>query len=142
MSLWMHKKGEKGKSISLVIIISFSVFLLFFAGCRHKAGESEMNKASEKIQMTTSDIYPIYVKFRLFQNTDSSWGYTIFVNSRPYLHYSGVPFKNTGFPTKKDAEAVAGILVKMIKNGDMNPKLNKNITDSLEQIMKNRRTDK
>lgn len=134
----MQKKGKRGESISLGIVSLFSVFLLLIAGCRHKAGKIEINKTVEiQPQVANPDFYPVYVKYRAFQNTDSSWGYTVFVNSRPYLHYSAVSFKSKGFVTKKDAEKVAVMLVGMIKKGDMSPKLTKKMTDSLELTMKN-----
>ena len=39
-------------------------------------------------------------------------------------------------------EIVAGMIVKMIRNGDKAPKLNKRITDSLESKMKMKEGDK
>lgn len=133
----MQKRGKRRKFISICLVSLFSFFLLLFAGCRHKAGEIEINKSGDiQPQATNSDFYPVFVKYRAFQNIDSSWGYTIFVNSKPYLHYSAVPFKSKGFITKKDAETVAEILVEMIKKGDMSPKLSKKLTDSLELTMK------
>lgn len=59
------------------------------------------------------------------------------MNSKPFLSYSRIPSGKTGyvFSTKEDAEIVAGIIVKMIQNGNMSPKLNKRIIDSLELKM-------
>jgi glucosamine 6-phosphate synthetase-like amidotransferase/phosphosugar isomerase protein len=59
------------------------------------------------------------------------------VNSRHYLNYSRISLGKTGysFSTKEDAEIVAGMIVKMIQNGNMSPKLNKRIIDSLELKM-------
>ncbi len=37
----------------------------------------------------------------------------------------------SGFASKEDAEIVAGIFVKMIKNGDLTPKINDQILYSL-----------
>jgi TRAP-type mannitol/chloroaromatic compound transport system substrate-binding protein len=42
----------------------------------------------------------------------------------------------SGFASRKDAELVAGVIVKKIQNGDMMPKLNKRTIDSLELILK------
>jgi hypothetical protein len=60
------------------------------------------------------------------------------VNSKPYLNYTRIPFLNSGsgFSSRKDAELVAGVIVKKIQNGDMMPKLNKQTIDSLELILK------
>jgi hypothetical protein len=59
------------------------------------------------------------------------------VNSKPFLNYSRIAPGNTGygFSTREEAEIVAGMIVKMIQNGNMSPKLNKRIIDSLELKM-------
>jgi hypothetical protein len=119
-----------GKLIPFILILFMSGFLLIFSGCRNTL------QKEEKTETASSETYPLFVKYRSFQNTDSTWGYTIFVNSRPYLHYSRIPYKNNGFATKHDADIVAGFIVKMIQNGDMTPKLSKNIIDSIEIQMK------
>jgi hypothetical protein len=110
-----------------------------FTGCRSKLETPAGNQIEEKSETTGKETYPLFVKFRSFQNSDSTWGYTVFVNSRPYLHYSRIPYKNEGFETKHDAELVAGILVKMIQNGVMTPKLNKKLIDSIELVMRDNR---
>jgi hypothetical protein len=139
----MHKEGKNGKFISPFSFLLFFVLFLLFTGCKHNVGKGEKNHVSGKrTQITESDFYPAFVKYRSFQNPDSSWGYTIFVNSKPYLHYSRISFGNKGFPSKKDADIVAETLVKMIQNGDPNPKLSKKITDSIELEMKLIKTSK
>ena len=136
----MQKRGYKNSNIIPGIsILLVSDVLLLFTGCRTRIGETEKNPADKNInQVTISDVNPDYVKFRSYQNIDSTWGYTIFVNSKPYLHFSRIPFfkKGYGFQSKKDADIVAITIVKMIQNGDMTPKLNKRIIDSLELEMK------
>jgi hypothetical protein len=142
----MQERGYKnGSFIPLISVILLSDILLLLTGCRNRIGESEKKPVNGNMpQVTAYDVIPANVKFRSFQNTDSMWGYTIFVNSRPYLHYSRIPFTKTGsgFPSKKDAEIVAGLLVKMIQNGNLEPKLNKRIIDSLELKMKMNKTDR
>jgi hypothetical protein len=60
------------------------------------------------------------------------------VNRKPYLRVSKIPFRKSGsgFRSKADAEIVADLHVKMIKSGDLSPKLDKKIIDSLELKMK------
>jgi hypothetical protein len=129
-------KVKMGSLFHHFLFLLFSVLLLSFASCKQNAGKVEYGPSGgDKIQITESDFYPAFVKYRSFQNPDSTWGYTIFVNSRPYLHYSRIPYKNKGFPLRKEAEIVAGILVKMIQNGDPSPKLSKKIIDSLDLQM-------
>jgi hypothetical protein len=135
----MQKNGHKNvnivKSISMT---SLSGLLLLLSGCRNKMVEIN-NSSQDNISKTTlSVIDPAFVNFRSFQNPDSTWGYTIFVNSKPYLNYTRIQFlkSGSGFSSKRDAESVAGVIVKKIQNGDMMPKLNKRTIDSLELILK------
>ena len=74
-----------------------------------------------------------YVKYRTFQNSDSTWGFTVFVNGRPYIHQKRIPLTSaiTGFRSKIGSEKVADLFVKMIRNGNLNPQLNKKMLDSL-----------
>ena len=136
----MHKRGYKSGNIhSTVAFLLLSDFLLLFIGCENSMVETGKKSSDGNLpKATVSEVNPLYVKFRSFQNSDSTWGYTIFVNSKPYIHYTRIPFLKTGsgFTRKKDAEIVAGMVVKMIQNGDMSPKLNKRITDSLESKLK------
>jgi hypothetical protein len=135
----MHKEDHKSGNIIISIsILLISNLLLLFEGCRERPGEiAESQTDVKRLQSITSEVNPLFVKYRSFQNPDSTWGYTIFVNSRPYLHYTRIPLmKNaSGFMTKKDADMVAAVIVKMIQNGDMEPKLSKSIKDSLELKM-------
>lgn len=133
----MQNKDKNGKFISFCSFVFFSVLFLLFTCCKHGSGQVEKKPSGgNKTQTTNNDFYPAFVKYRSFQNPDSTWGYTVFVNSRPYLHYSRIPYKSKGFPLRKEAEIVAGILAKMIRNGDPEPKLSKKIIDSLDLQMK------
>jgi hypothetical protein len=46
------------------------------------------------------------------------------------------------FPSKKNVDIVAGTIVKMVQNGDITPKLDKRIIDSLELEMKMNESDR
>jgi hypothetical protein len=135
----MQKMGHiNGNFIQSISIFLISVLILFFAGCSRGAGETEKGLAKEsRVSTSVSEGYPVYTRFSLFQNPDSTWGYTIFVNSRPYLRVSKMPFKNSssGYRSKEDAEMVAGLYMKMIRAGDLVLKLDKKVLDSLELIM-------
>jgi len=119
---------------SILIFLLFDFFLML-SGCR--SPETTGGDPVEESEIT--EAAPLFVKYRSFQNSDSTWGYTVFVNSRPYLHYSRIPYKNEGFETKHDAEIVAGVLVRMIQNGVMTPKLDKKLIDSIEMVIKDTR---
>jgi hypothetical protein len=121
--------------ISLVSFMVLSVFLLLANDNRNSSGSNSKNKLDGNInQLIGSEDYPSYINFRSFQNADSSWGFTIFINTKPYLHHKKIPLNkaNSGFRSKKDADKVARLFTKMIQNGDLNPVLNKNAFDSLE----------
>jgi hypothetical protein len=132
MHKWEYKNGYFIPSTSILI---FSGLLI--VSCKGSKSDLGSNSSEGKLtRNTTSDVPKAYMKFRSFQNTDSTWGYTIFMNSKPYLHYSSIQSGNAGFKSRKDAETVAGYIVKLIENGNLSPKLNKETIDSLELIMK------
>lgn len=136
----MQKKGFNYGSLLLsVLILLLSDLVMSFAGCRNSIGETiKDNPDGNKAQQIVSEVNPVYVRFSPFQNPDMTWGYTVFVNSRPYMRIIRMPFKksDSGFRSREDAEIVAGLMVKMIKNGDLNPKFDKELLDSLELNMK------
>jgi hypothetical protein len=135
----MQKKGySKGSFFPSVSILLLSDLVLLFAGCRNSIGETaKVNPDGNKVQQNITEVNPSSVRFSSFQNPDSTWGYTIFVNSRPYFRVTRMPFKKSspGFRSREDAEIVAGLMVKMIKNGDLSPKFDTKLLDSLEVNM-------
>jgi hypothetical protein len=130
MQKWYNKKVF---FISLGSVGVFLILLLFIKGRNpafEKADGINQNIAMEKVLVEDT---PSYVKYISFQNSDSTWGFTVFLNSRPYLHHKKIPFRKaeSGFHSKKDADNVADVFVNKIRNGDLNPELNKKIIDSL-----------
>jgi hypothetical protein len=94
------------------------------AGCHNehskiKDNEPKINSAIE----SGFDIYPSTINYCCFQNADSTWGFTIFIDGRPVHYHRRIPVKDavTGFKTKNDAEKVAGLFVERIKKGEKNP---------------------
>jgi hypothetical protein len=139
MSQLMQKKGHKNANIiTLISMLLLSGFLLLCHGCRNKIGEINKTGQDNTPLAALSEVGPAFVAFRSFQNPDSTWGYTILVNSKPYLNYTRIAFlkSGSGFSSKRDAELVAGVIVNKIRNGDIVPKLNKKTIDSLELILK------
>jgi hypothetical protein len=82
-----------------------------------------------------------YVKYKPFQNPDSTWGFTIFVNSRPFLLYKKIPVNRAkfGFESRKDAETIARLFVKMINDGNFKPTVGLKTLDTLGIIIRNRK---
>jgi hypothetical protein len=136
----MQKKGfNYGSFLPSVSILLLSDLVMTFAGCRNSVGETvKDNPDGNKAQQIVSEVNPAYVRFSPFQNPDMTWGYTVFVNSRPYIRINRMPFKksDSGFRSREDAELLAGLMVKMIKSGDLNPKFDKKLLDSLQLNMK------
>ena len=132
------KEYSKGSFFPSVSILLLSDLVMLFAGCRNSIGEKvKDNPDGNKVQQNITEVNPSSVRFSSFQNPDSTWGYTIFVNSRPYFRVTRMPFKKSrpGFRSREDAEIVAGLMVKMIKNGDLSPKFDTKLLDSLEVNM-------
>jgi hypothetical protein len=131
MQKWYRYKGILLSLVAVLIILGF-IFLV--PHYRNVNGHPKKFITETRFNRITADEdNSSYIKFRTFQNSDSSWGFTIFMNSRPYIHNKNVPVSgsNSGFRSKNDAEKVADLLSKMLRQGNLNPKINKNTLDSL-----------
>lgn len=131
----MHRRLSKNKFFILAfIILILSGQLFIYTGCRNRSGGQVVNKSENQINpVSETSEYPVFIKYSSFQNPDSTWGFTVLVNSRPYLHYKKIPFKgyDSGFHSKSEAEIVAGLFVKKMREGYSAPRLNKRTLDSL-----------
>jgi thymidine phosphorylase len=122
-------------SVSLMVF----VIALISDGCGNVKSMEEGNKnikAAEPVNLEEANT--AYIKFISFQNPDSTWGFTIFVNSRPFVHHKKIPVKKatSGFVSQKDAEAVAAIFVKMIHNGNLKPSIDPVALDTLGIVIR------
>ena len=129
--------SEKNFSVSLIIIVMISNLLLFVSGCRNNISNGNQQENSKVNRIFGSEEYTAYIKSRSFQNIDSTWGFTIFVNSKPFLHHRRIPVPraNSGFKSKSDAEKVGGLFVKMIQEGNYSPEISKSLLDSLGVLL-------
>jgi len=118
---------------SLLVFCSITFLILFVTGCRNHTPETRKLISPVTKDASGSDGYVSYIKFRSFQNSDSTWGFTIFVNSKPYLQHRKIPFTKaaSGFKSKNDAEKVATQFVRIIEKVDLTPDLNEKLLDSL-----------
>jgi hypothetical protein len=126
--------------ISILSLLCLSL-MCFFSECSDKADKQSNDLKSEgQIKLTSEEGYSPYVRFSSFQNPDSTWGFTIFADSRPFLHYKKIPVNksNIGFASKKDAETVAELFVKMIKEGNSSPKITRKELKALGIITGNK----
>jgi hypothetical protein len=131
----MKRYPDKRKFDLSTIFIGILLFqLVVLTDCRNISDKKEKDSIGSRIRsMNTEEDFPRSITFRSFQNFDSTWGYTIFVNSRPFIHQKKIPVPKavSGFQSKVDADIVAGIIIKMIQNGNLNPKISRKVIDSL-----------
>jgi len=124
-----------------LLVLMILTTLLINNGCRNSSDlEPGKTNQSGHNQFSSPEENSSYLRYSSFQNPDSTWGFTIFVNSRPFLHYKKIPVNKaeSGFNSRKDAESVAALFMKMVKNGDTSPKLTKKAIDTLGIILKKR----
>jgi hypothetical protein len=128
-----YLKKVRLKPVIALFIIMPMLFLSYY-GCNR-----DKNHPGNETKKLTGFENDAYVNFRSFQNPDTSWGFTIFVNSMPYRHYSKIPFKNAscGFVSRNEADKVAGLFVKLIMEGDSSPRLSGKSIDTLGITIKN-----
>lgn len=111
------------------IIVTLQGLLILTPGCRNSVKENVIIQNSGREGTDKGDV----INLKSFQNSDSTWGFTIFVNSMPFRHYNKIPFQDSpsGFASEKDAKKVADLFIKMIKKGDSSPRLDKKAMDTL-----------
>ncbi len=134
----MQNWYSKRKFISSLFVFSTFLFVMLLVnGCTNNTNGGKKSVQGTKAT-PEADGYTSYIKFRSFQNSDSTWGFTVFVNSKPYLQYRKIPFHeaSTGFVSKIDAEKVATFFVREIEKGDLAPGLTKKLIDSLGVSLK------
>lgn len=139
MRKWCVNSFFSGLSLSIIVIF---ILIFSFEGCRSSNDEIQNNKStSTDTHLNTIEDNSAYVRFSSFQNPDSTWGFTIFVNSRPFLLYKKIPVNRaeSGFENKRDAELVGRLFMNMVKAGDSSPKLTKIAIDTLGIVIKNRK---
>jgi hypothetical protein len=118
------------KRIRIIFLVTLFLTLFFFAlsGCNNRR-----ENAKTEFEQLSGFEENSYINYRSFQNPDKTWGFTIFVNSMPYRHYSRIPYKDYpgGFVSRKEADAVASLFIRFLKEGNSSPRLNRKIIDTL-----------
>lgn len=113
--------------------------MLSVPACRYSTSVKDNNQVgSELNKVSGSEEGAAYINYRSFQNSDKTWGFTVFVNSMPFRHYNRIPYRSssTGFVSREETEQVAALFIKMINNGDHSPRLNRKMIDSLNITVK------
>jgi hypothetical protein len=72
-------------------------------------------------------------KVTVINSIDNTFGYDLFIDGRQYIHQPSVPGLpgNKGFASKEQANSVANLVIKKIKNNMMPPTVTKEELDSL-----------
>lgn len=94
------------KSIASFLKLTVLVFLFgLYTSCQN-------NDANDISSQKNLDDKPRYT-VRIFNNTDSSFGFDILLNNNLYIHQPIIPFKEgfNGFATRKDAEILAQLML-------------------------------
>lgn len=127
-------QNNEEKTVCADFILMLVVGIMFFQACGESTSVKDNNQVgSELDRVAGSEDGTAYINYRSFQNTDKTWGFTVFVNSMPFRHYNRIPFRNIsrGFVSREEAEKVAAQFLIMINNGDHSPRLNRKLIDSL-----------
>ncbi len=63
------------------------------------------------------------VSFKIINAFDHTWGYDIYISKKLVIHQINIPGQtgDQGFRTKKQAEAVARLVVAKVRKGEMPP---------------------
>lgn len=127
-----HKSGVFFLHFLYVLIVSGLFFS--FIGCSNSSSDGNVNPSEPGLTNVSGlETSPAFMKYSIFQNSDSTWGFAIIINSRPYLLTRQIPGHKDvrGFQSPQDAEKVAKLFLEMIRAGNPDPKLNRKMIDSL-----------
>lgn len=74
--------------------------------------------------------------FQIFQNTDLTWGYSVFVDGKKKINQPTIPGMsgNKGFTTKDAAQKVAEQVVEKLRKGETRPTLKKEELEKLNVL--------
>jgi hypothetical protein len=76
------------------------------------------------------------ITYQLIPGINNTWGYDILVNNKLTIHQPSIPSLpgNEGFKSKKNAEKIAKLVVKKMKNGEMPPTIDAEEMKKLKAI--------
>ncbi len=129
---------DQGMLNFILRLLTYGVFLMTISCHGPSTANILVPAGSKDVQsVNSSDI----INFRTFRNSDNTWGFTVFVNSMPFRYYNRIPYKNSpaGFVSREEAENVANLFVRMIQNGDLSPRLDRESADSLKITVSKRK---
>lgn len=130
---------EKNRDCSQSVLLVMFGLILIGTSCRYSNSVKDNQQVRMELnKVSGAEAAAIYINYRSFQNSDNTWGFTVFVNSVPFRHYNRIPYRrsSTGFITREEAEQVANLFIGMINKGNYSPKLDKTLIDSLDITIK------
>lgn len=91
------------------------LIILFFTTSREVEAQSNISKSKK-------------VSYEIFQNSDSTFGYKILIDTKPYILQNTIPgvAGNRGFKNRKDAIAVSKLIINKINMGEKLPSISLN----------------
>ena len=107
------------------LLIRFALKLFFISliltsySCGTKSSRAADNSASvSSANVSPRGPFPDDIKSKPFRNSDSTWGFTIYVNGKIYIHQQSIPVagSESGFQTELDATKTSELIIKKIKN--------------------------
>jgi hypothetical protein len=103
--------------LALIMLLNSLIALSY--SCSSKSARKPVKPASlNEAGMSQQESFPDDIKSKAFRNSDSTWGYTIYVNGRIYIHQQVITtlYPTSGFHTEADAVKTSGLVVRKIKN--------------------------
>ena len=114
------------KTFSLHNLLIRSALKLFFItiillsySCGTKSSRAVDNSASvSSADVSPKGPFPDDIKSKPFRNSDSTWGFTIYVNGKIYIHQQAISVRGStsGFRTEEDASKTSELFIRKIKN--------------------------
>jgi len=76
------------------------------------------------------------LSFKIINTANNTYSYDVFMNDKLFIHQSSIPALpgNEGFKSKEDAEKVARLVMKKIKQGEFPPTVTTNELKKLKVI--------
>jgi len=125
----------------LTLSLLFLSLLFSDSGCRKKTAKlSDKELAGTATENILSDKSTADIKAQPFRNSDSTWGFTIYMNGKIYIYQQVIPGLKaaTGFQSENDAMRAAKLVIKKIRTNISPENVNKKELDSLGIITKKR----
>jgi hypothetical protein len=135
VQMFMQKRFSVLKLIKRTALLLMFLNLFFInPGCGNKKVNSPKKDTSDANPATAvPEEYPDVIKAKPFLNSDSTWGFTIYLNGKIYIHQQIIPGheQTSGFQTENDAVKAADLVMLKMKKHISPEIVNEKELDSL-----------